>query len=212
MDVLGVVAEFLAGAHAFGTLASLNIASHDVHELTLPILYETLLLDDFGSLAHCRERNCPIPAGFLYTRSVKLYPRRDSGLMLSYCRFCVMRKLNGYEGPLGDPELLVHFLPNIIAMIVLPFSKSNGFDLRLQQPSLIVTTFKVIFQTPLHSPPARRSLWSWSTPDQPPRMLETLRTMSFAGGHLAPSATRDDHWYATKDQAMRKAPCIHIIQ
>jgi hypothetical protein len=208
---LGVVAEFLAGAHAFGTLASLNIASHNVHELTLPILYETLLLDDFENLTYYRERNCSIPAGCLYTRSVEVYRRRDPRLMLSY-RFCVMRKPNGYEGPLGDPELLVHFLLNIIAMIVLPFSKSNGFDLSLQQPSLIVTTFKVISHTPLHSPPARQSLWFWSAPDQPPRMLETLRTMSFAGGHFVPSATRDNDWYATKDQAMRKTPCIHIIQ
>lgn len=38
LDVLGVVAEFLAGAHCFGTLANLNIASHDLHDQTLPVL------------------------------------------------------------------------------------------------------------------------------------------------------------------------------
>jgi hypothetical protein len=73
-----VVAEFLAGAHCFGTLANLNIASHNVHDQTLPVLYETLLLDDFGNLRHYRKRDCPVPVGFRYTKSVKLWSADDS--------------------------------------------------------------------------------------------------------------------------------------
>lgn len=45
LDVYGVIAEFLAGAFAFGTLASLNVANHLIRDETTPVLYETLLLD-----------------------------------------------------------------------------------------------------------------------------------------------------------------------
>lgn len=45
-EVLAVVAEFLVGQHAFGTAASLNRTSHSVQDETLPVLYETLILDD----------------------------------------------------------------------------------------------------------------------------------------------------------------------
>jgi hypothetical protein len=72
VDVLGVVAEFLAGDHAFGTLANLSIASHVTREVTLSVLYETLLLDNAKNLAHYRKRTFPIPAGFRYTKYVKL--------------------------------------------------------------------------------------------------------------------------------------------
>lgn len=64
LDVLGVVAEFVAGAHCFGTLANLNIANHDLHDQTLPVLSETLLLDDFGNLRHYRNETVLFPSGF----------------------------------------------------------------------------------------------------------------------------------------------------
>jgi hypothetical protein len=47
-EILGVVSEFLAGQHSFGSLASLNVASRAIHEETLSVLYETLLLDKPG--------------------------------------------------------------------------------------------------------------------------------------------------------------------
>lgn len=45
IKILGIVAEHLIGQHAFGTAASLNRISRKVHHETLPVLYETLLLD-----------------------------------------------------------------------------------------------------------------------------------------------------------------------
>jgi hypothetical protein len=45
VEILGIVAEHLIGQHAFGTAASLNRISRKVHHETLPVLYETLLLD-----------------------------------------------------------------------------------------------------------------------------------------------------------------------
>ena len=45
-DVHGVIAQFLAGSFAFGTLANLNVASRMIQEETLSVLYETLLIDD----------------------------------------------------------------------------------------------------------------------------------------------------------------------
>jgi hypothetical protein len=45
LDVYGVIAEFLAGAHAFKSLSHLNIANHTVHDETLPVLYETFFMD-----------------------------------------------------------------------------------------------------------------------------------------------------------------------
>jgi hypothetical protein len=45
LDIYGVIAEFLAGAFAFGTLASLNVANHLIRDETTSVLYETLLLD-----------------------------------------------------------------------------------------------------------------------------------------------------------------------
>lgn len=46
LDVYGIIAEFLAGSFVFGTLANINVASRLIQEETLPVLYETLLIDD----------------------------------------------------------------------------------------------------------------------------------------------------------------------
>jgi hypothetical protein len=46
LDAIYVVGCHLAGMYAFGTLASLHIASHDVAETILPVLYETVLADN----------------------------------------------------------------------------------------------------------------------------------------------------------------------
>jgi hypothetical protein len=46
LDVIWVIGGHLAGMHAFGTLAALHLVSHDVAETVLPILYETVILDD----------------------------------------------------------------------------------------------------------------------------------------------------------------------
>jgi hypothetical protein len=39
------VAGFLAGDMALGSLAALNIANREIRTVTLPVLYETLVLD-----------------------------------------------------------------------------------------------------------------------------------------------------------------------
>jgi hypothetical protein len=46
LDVLYVIACHLAGTYAFGTLANLHIANHLVAETVLPVLYETVLVDN----------------------------------------------------------------------------------------------------------------------------------------------------------------------
>jgi hypothetical protein len=46
LDVIYVIGCHLAGIHAFGSLAALHLTNHDVAETVLPILYETVILDD----------------------------------------------------------------------------------------------------------------------------------------------------------------------
>jgi hypothetical protein len=67
-DVLSVVAEHLAGINAHRTLANLNIASHVVRDEMLPVLYETVMMDNLSKLA------CFIKPskGIKYTKSVFL--------------------------------------------------------------------------------------------------------------------------------------------
>lgn len=57
LDVFVIIAEFLAGAFAFSTLASLNIANHGVRDETTPVLNETVMFDcavDWGK-GQCRD-------------------------------------------------------------------------------------------------------------------------------------------------------------
>jgi hypothetical protein len=46
LDVIYVISCHLAGMYAFGTLANLQLASHLVAETVLPVLYETVLVDN----------------------------------------------------------------------------------------------------------------------------------------------------------------------
>lgn len=43
MEAMIRIGEFLAGSHAFKSLASLNVANREIHEELLPVLYETLV-------------------------------------------------------------------------------------------------------------------------------------------------------------------------
>jgi hypothetical protein len=65
-----VISEFLAGSFPFGTLANLNIGNHDLHEATLPVLFETVLFDRIQSYPLHRHPDIAPPAGFRYTRLV----------------------------------------------------------------------------------------------------------------------------------------------
>jgi hypothetical protein len=46
LELIVTVAEFLAGDHAFSTLAALHATSHQLKEETSSILHETLFLDN----------------------------------------------------------------------------------------------------------------------------------------------------------------------
>lgn len=46
LKAIYVVGCHLAGMYAFGTLANLHIASHEVADTVLPVLYETVLADN----------------------------------------------------------------------------------------------------------------------------------------------------------------------
>jgi hypothetical protein len=67
--VFAVVVEFLVDQHAFGTAASLNRTSHSVHNETLPVLYETLILDDPDRI---KMEGQP-PVGLQYTKYVTIF-------------------------------------------------------------------------------------------------------------------------------------------
>lgn len=75
LDLLITVSEFLAGSHAFGTLAALNRTNHKLRSGTIPVLYETLFLDkvdEIRFLGNDEKGNGsqgPLP-GFRYTKSV----------------------------------------------------------------------------------------------------------------------------------------------
>jgi hypothetical protein len=46
-ELLEIIAEFLAGEFKLGSLANLNVASRDMHEITSAVLWTTVWLDTF---------------------------------------------------------------------------------------------------------------------------------------------------------------------
>lgn len=65
MEALVEVARFLAGGHAYRTLANLNQASTLVHQETLPVLYENVVwVKDKQYWVHDGGR---LPEGYAYT-------------------------------------------------------------------------------------------------------------------------------------------------
>jgi hypothetical protein len=67
LDVFYVIACHLAGSYAFGTLAALHLANHDVAETVLPILYETVLMDNLANLPY-RQDGDGYADRFLHTK------------------------------------------------------------------------------------------------------------------------------------------------
>jgi hypothetical protein len=68
-DVLVIVVEFLAGDHAFGTLANLSLADRDIRDETLPVLYETVTLDNPRTAPTLAKiRSGEMPAACRYTK------------------------------------------------------------------------------------------------------------------------------------------------
>ena len=71
VETFGVIAELLAGVHALKTLASLSTASHAIHDVTLPVLYETVLCDrSSDSIWPLRLPREIFPEGYRFTKSV----------------------------------------------------------------------------------------------------------------------------------------------
>jgi hypothetical protein len=58
--------------HAFGTAASLNVASRSIRDETTPVLYETFLTDNLFASTYYAER-VPLPEGAKYTKYVLLH-------------------------------------------------------------------------------------------------------------------------------------------
>lgn len=63
------MAECLAGDHALGSLANLNLADHRIRDETLPVLYETLFMDNIHNLPYYKDRvDLPNVEAFRYTK------------------------------------------------------------------------------------------------------------------------------------------------
>jgi hypothetical protein len=69
--VLYVVSCHLAGSYAFGTLAALHLANHDVAETVLPVLYETVLMDNEKNLPIVDDKKGGCLDRFKHTKSVE---------------------------------------------------------------------------------------------------------------------------------------------
>lgn len=67
-ETFTIIAEFLAGSGAFGTLANLNVADRVMRMETLPVLYETVLLDNVEKLEYYKDWTFTLPLGFKYTK------------------------------------------------------------------------------------------------------------------------------------------------
>lgn len=65
-ELWGLIAEFLAWNDGIHTLPALNRASRDIHQGTLPVLYEAVWLDD--EAAFTRSIGNKNPPGFKYTK------------------------------------------------------------------------------------------------------------------------------------------------
>lgn len=99
-EIIVLVGQFLAGNHAFGTLAALHTTSHALKEETTPILYETLFLDN--------KDNMP----FYF---------QDAGVekkMIKYAK-------SVYGGVAEDRDLIYIICPDSVSVMITPTSTST---------------------------------------------------------------------------------------
>jgi hypothetical protein len=68
LDAFYVIGCHLAGMYAFGSLASLHIASHYVADIVLPVLYETVLADNIENLPVRSDKETDTSNRFRYTK------------------------------------------------------------------------------------------------------------------------------------------------
>jgi hypothetical protein len=67
-ELIVTIAEFLAGSFAFGSLAQLNLASHAIHEETLPVLYETMTWDHKPERHWWDDHEVELPKAWRYCK------------------------------------------------------------------------------------------------------------------------------------------------
>ncbi|KAJ9093523.1 hypothetical protein QFC21_006356 [Naganishia friedmannii] len=85
-EIHATVAGFLAGINAYGSLANLNLANHNIYHATLPALYETLVLDDdtrdyarYGAIVE-GDHPVALPPGWTHTKQLFISLRHQEGI------------------------------------------------------------------------------------------------------------------------------------
>jgi hypothetical protein len=63
-----VIAEHLIAEYAFGTVASVNLASKAIHNETLPVLYESFFYEDFKRMCAIQNRMLILPEAVEHTK------------------------------------------------------------------------------------------------------------------------------------------------
>ncbi|KAJ9118532.1 hypothetical protein QFC22_003751 [Naganishia vaughanmartiniae] len=135
-EVCGIISEFLAWDQAFGTLASLNLASHDILDETLPVLYETVTfenVDIFSDMFH------PVA-------DVSTFPKR-----FHYTKFAIVLEQGTFWNRLKE-------LPKLALSFCLRDGHHSAFYANNDEFNSPPTWYKLRLQKPL----TRRSIFFWT--------------------------------------------------
>jgi hypothetical protein len=155
LELIVTVAEFLAGDHAFATLATLHSTNHQLKEETSSILYETLFLDNKNRMpTYLQDETEEGKRKAGYTKSVTW---RSEGYSshASHTRFCFCHDFFATADAVHRNN---ERFPNLMATIDGEgpdrFSDHAGvhrFSIRLHKPIKSSTLFGVITQTPAYT-------------------------------------------------------------
>lgn len=144
MEIFGIVAEHLIGQHAFGTAASLNIASRSVRSETSPALWESVT---FRSRVCDTWEDTP-PANLRYTKYVpELSSRLDSTNCRNSHRFIFFLN-RSFEQSLRDA------MPKVVMAVSI--SKAHVGDictLQIHRPITLNTVLRILHTPIEHGPP-----------------------------------------------------------
>jgi hypothetical protein len=180
VKLIAIIAEHLIGDHAFGTTASLNLVSRAVRTETLPILFETLLLEPDGVEQYHSCSPADLPVGFQHTKyAASIWSIRHGLTPLTFRRFL----FTGYETP--SEQAFWKRLPNIV-LIISNGPKQSGRDMyRLEEYHMHVvkpvsmSTAITILGTPVRHRPQEHAYCGapWYVLGSIPQMLGHLREM-----------------------------------
>jgi hypothetical protein len=144
IDILAVVAEHLIGQHAFGTTANLNVASWVLYHATLPILYETVILNARRSLAWYILSPPPLK----YTKSVRLIAGGAHTDMAHVNRFVLLE--------VEDPPYfkLPERMPKVVMSVLASFNpfETGACYVKLYRPVSTATTISILATPIVHWP------------------------------------------------------------